>query len=108
VVVGLLYPVSFGPACWITSRTGVNGVIPKLYRPMLAAMPAPPEKAPLMPGIHGGRMYGYPDGIINSYATVGAAPGWMWRYSAVWEPISATHEYRRSTEWQWEWCDASK
>jgi hypothetical protein len=40
VVVGLvLYAVSFGPACWISSRTGVAArALPLVYRPVTAVM----------------------------------------------------------------------
>lgn len=35
----LLYSLSFGPACWISSRTGIGkNVLPTIYRPLLAAM----------------------------------------------------------------------
>jgi hypothetical protein len=110
VLIGLpvLYVASFGPVCWATSRIGGNEILPTLYRPILAVMAAPTDKAPLMPGIHGGRMCGYPTGALSSYATIGGAPGWMWRYSAVWEPIPGSHDFRRVTDWSWDLCDASK
>jgi hypothetical protein len=32
----LLYPLSFGPACWISQRTGANGaVVSAVYQPVL-------------------------------------------------------------------------
>src|SRR5262245_30432166 len=34
----VLYPLSFGPACWITSRTGGNDAIPTIYGPFLFVM----------------------------------------------------------------------
>jgi hypothetical protein len=54
MVVTLLvaYPLSFGPACWITSHAGsMADVIPVAYRPMLYvvdAAPAPVERAVCM------------------------------------------------------------
>ena len=36
VLVG--YPLSFGPACWITSHTEIGaGILPTLYRPIIWA-----------------------------------------------------------------------
>ena len=107
IVVVLMYPLSFGPACWITSRTGGNGVLPVIFRPIIAMIPVS-DKTPLMPGIHGGRMFQYPKGIICGLATIGAAPGWAWRCSAEWERVGLTHDFKRTTDWQWEWCDSSK
>ncbi len=103
----LAFPLSFGPVCWITSRTGGNGIVPFLYRPIIAAIHVSDE-TPLMPGIHGGRMFQYPKGLICGYATIGAAPGWALRCSANWEPASTGHEFKRTTDWTWEWCDSSK
>jgi len=34
VVLLVAYPVSFGPACWITSRADGNRLIPKIYWPV--------------------------------------------------------------------------
>ena len=105
-LVALSYSLSFGPVCWITSRTGGNSVLPRLYRPIIAAIPIN-DRTPLMPGPSGGRMFQYPVGLICGYATIGAAPGWAWRCSAEWEPVSMTHEFKRTTDWRWEWCETS-
>ena len=35
----VLYPLSFGPACWISSQVGVGAnVLPTVYRPLLGVM----------------------------------------------------------------------
>src|SRR5262249_16114163 len=48
VVVLVAYPLSFGPACWISSRTGVGYfVLPMVYRPILDAMSRSRNVAPL-------------------------------------------------------------
>jgi hypothetical protein len=115
VVVLALYVLSFGPACWITSRTGGDHLLPTIYRPVVAAIASPSNERPAiftMPsGPNGGRVYAYPRGLMSWYATVGAAPGWKWRYSTVWEhvwePVKNAHKFRRTSDWQWEWCDAS-
>ena len=87
VVVLVAYPLSFGPACWITSRAG-RGVehVPFIFGPVLSCWQTTPilvQKA------------------IRSYALVGSAEGWEW------ERINGTRwhwvKYRRSdAEWM-EW-----
>jgi hypothetical protein len=37
VVVALIYPISFGPACWLMDRTRSGSrIVATLYRPMMA------------------------------------------------------------------------
>jgi hypothetical protein len=44
LVVPMLYVLSFGPACWITSRTEIGaGILPTLYRPMIWAWDSYPQ-----------------------------------------------------------------
>jgi hypothetical protein len=57
------YPLSFGPACWITSRAVVGSpAVPTVYRPITFAM---------------GRSPGFCR-IMTGYAGLGAADGWFW------------------------------
>jgi len=107
VLLALCYPASFGPICWITSRTGGNSVLPVAYRPFTAMIPISDEPSLLL-GLHGGTVFQYLKGLISAYATLGAKPGWAWRCSADWEPVEATYEFKRTTDWTWEWCDSSK
>jgi hypothetical protein len=108
VVVGLAYPASFGPVCWITSWIGGNDVLPVVYRPIVAMVHISESPSIAVTLLHGGRIYEYPDGFICTYATIGAAPGWAWRFSAEWdESDTANREFKRTTEWRWEWCDSS-
>ncbi len=59
----VLYAASFGPACWITSRTDLGySALPVIYAPMTWAM-ARSEKCA---------------GVIRSYACLGAEPSWSW------------------------------
>ena len=38
LAIALLYPLSFGPACWITERTGSSAaVVSDVYQPILQA-----------------------------------------------------------------------
>jgi hypothetical protein len=63
VVVIALYVASFGPACWISSHTGIGYVaLPKAYRPILDAMSSSRNVADL----------------CNRYAKAGARSGWSW------------------------------
>src|SRR5262245_25984190 len=66
VVVLVGYPLSFGPACWVTSRTGFGAsVIPTIYRPMTWAW--------RNGGVH--RALGK---TLDRYCSFGAADGWGW------------------------------
>ncbi len=81
VVVLLAYPLSFGPACWITSRTNVGATaIPVLYRPLTWAMSAESNTT-----INRVSMW---------YAKAGAAENWEW--GPVWNPDAARH-----VGWKW-------
>jgi hypothetical protein len=58
-----MYPASFGPACWITSRTDVGAAaLPTIYRPMVALMQRSSR------AFH----------TLNSYCQFGAPPVWSW------------------------------
>jgi hypothetical protein len=110
VVAVLAYPLSFGPVCWITSRTGVSSIaIPTIYRPMIAAMAGPeyPEARRMMAGLHGGRVYAYPpEGMLEAYSRLFSADGWRWR---TWADFDWRHgRMEQLTEDVWEWSDASK
>jgi len=66
VFVLLLYPLSFGPACWITSRRGSGGaIVTTVYRPLTRCFVYAPESS-----IAGDALWWY--------AHVGAAPDWRW------------------------------
>ena len=83
---GLAYFLSFGPACWVTSRAerGSEHLL-AIYRPILycwETSPIPVQKA------------------IRFYALVGSPQGWEWeRINGEWRWV----KYRRSdaelTEW---------
>ena len=66
VVVMLLYPISFGPACWISSRLddgdGQSDVIPIAYMPMTWAMSASVGIA----------------GTLEWYSRLGSQGNWQW------------------------------
>ena len=84
VLVG--YPLSFGPACWINSWTGVGGKqIATIYRPIIGQVPK--------------RMFGESPTVftpaVKWYACVGAADGlrpypsenefaWAWPSNFTW------------------------
>ena len=81
----LAYPLSFGPACWITSRTNTGAsAIPVIYRPLTWAMS--PAMSP-----DSETMF---NRVSSWYALVGAPENWMW--GAAWDPASG-----RFVGWAW-------
>ncbi len=69
VLVG--YPLSFGPACWISSRTNYGAKsIPVIYRPICFALAYTPESM---------------TAAIRGYAKVLAAEGWSFGITEDWE-----------------------
>ncbi len=74
------YPLSFGPACWITSRTNVGAsAIPVIYRPLTLAMSPYSESAV--------------NRVSTWYAKIGAPDDWQW--GSVWD------EHGRPVGWMW-------
>ena len=69
VIVGVLvlYPVSLGPACWLSSRLGGEEVVTAVYRP-LTWTAAVTKSQILRNG-------------IQWYSTLGAAQIWSWTWS---------------------------
>ena len=68
IVVLVGYPLSFGPACWISSRIGMGAsLIPTVYEPVVATFGDPQANEP---------------GAIGEwlmwYSMVGAQNGWIW------------------------------
>ena len=88
VVVGLvLYPLSFGPACWITSRLDRGtDLVPVVYRPLTWAMSPGSET-----------MF---NRVSSWYALVGAPENWMW--GAAWDPGAG-----RFVGWVWVSLDST-
>ena len=70
VVVGLLaYPLSFGPACWISSRLNAGAeTVSIVYRPLTWGMS------------HSERAFN----AMSCYSGFGAAKGWAWNYGEYW------------------------
>jgi len=63
VVALVAYPLGFGPACWISSRTGRGaGMVSSIYGPMMHA--ASGRKAAVA--------------ALHGYSRLGAANGWQW------------------------------
>ncbi|HEY2253667.1 MAG TPA: hypothetical protein VGH74_21485, partial [Planctomycetaceae bacterium] len=64
VVVLVGYPLSFGPACWISSRInkGKSDLVPVAYRPMTWSMSRSETIA----------------NALKGYAQLGSASGWAW------------------------------
>jgi hypothetical protein len=70
----LLYPLSFGPVCWITSRADCSGrILTTIYQPILWVW-----------GRHAEDAMG---DAVRSYLRLGAADDWAW-----------VGEYRRDSD----------
>ena len=69
VVVLAGYPLSFGPACWLTSHTGIGTpFVPTVYRPLIRIFSDPGSTQP-------NSQIGQ---ILLSYSQLCAAKDWSW------------------------------
>ncbi len=83
----LAYPLSFGPACWMTSRLGAGArFIPIVYRPMTVPLRWWDDAGTLAPV----------GSAVNWYSQLGAARGWEWYIGA--DDLSLAEE---NANWQW-------
>jgi hypothetical protein len=106
VVVVLAYPLSFGPACWISSRIEIGRkLLSVVYRPMTAGIRIKDFQV-LLADAHsrvvaeggGLRMQPARSGLnlIDWYAKVGAADHWHWCYDVEHCPNNGFTQ-------RWEW-----
>ena len=117
LAVGLptIYIATFGPACWVSSRTGIGiEALPWIYRPILALMRIDDSPADLRLRLTlaplGGKgpttLYFYPSGIMSRYASAFAAENWQWRFlQAVEDQPTAIV---RVSEGRWEFRNAAQ
>lgn len=82
VVVLVVYPLSFGPACWITSRTNGGGWLAFVYRPVICGLSVKDTRL---------------SSAIQWYAQFGADTGWRWAPDGI--PLSDDEWI--SVEWVW-------
>jgi len=88
VVVVLAYPLSFGPACWITSRCDVGAsAIPILYRPLTWAL-SPEYDSPM-------------NRVCTWYAKVGAPDFWEWGPVMAVDQLPDGTTKMRHVGWMW-------
>ena len=86
VVVGLVYVLSIGPACWLTSRLNTGAeFVPIVYRPITLFIVG--SNGHLSPA---GR-------AIRWYSSIGAAPKWRW-----WRNPAGSN----FSEWSDAWSDS--
>jgi hypothetical protein len=72
VVVPLLYVLSFGPACWISSRTGIGAsVVGPFYRPIL--------------------LIGWNTRVISWYSGLWSGPNWEFGHNPETNSFSWMH-----------------
>lgn len=80
LVFALFYPLSLGPACWITSRLNAGaGCISSIYRPVVLLMIDGPVDLTEQ---------------LDSFSMFGADPTWLWDLDPIgreprWVPMSA-------------------
>jgi hypothetical protein len=122
VLIGLpvLYVASFGPACWIASRTGVcMSMLPVVYRPMTALLviddsvaevtrriSRPPAWTSNGDGTFSftsppSAIFFYPRGWISKYASLGASENWKWRLEVRVE--HSPERVARMDDGRWNW-----
>ena len=115
VVVLASYPLSFGPACWFASRTGIGiRALPFVFRPLTAVMvtdtsPADLRRRLTLPSGATYRitsLYFVPRGWVSKYACLFARDDWNWRFVAQVE--NNPDPVVRLNEGYWEWCCTSK
>ena len=98
------YPLSFGPACWITSRTGFGSrFLPNAYRPILWLMSIDERRESLSkPAGYGHTRSGPLDGgIFGWYAQIGAAETAYWEYSIEMKDHPGKGTEIVQEEWNW-------
>ena len=86
VLIGLpvLYVVSFGPACWTTSRTNSGaGIIPVVYAPIVKCLSS--KKMWLR-------------WTVSKFSTLGAPPEWTWRPD---DEIPIRNKIVMPEHWKW-------
>jgi hypothetical protein len=84
VVVALVYPLSFGPACWITSWTNCGArIIPVAYRPITRCLSSCATLDP----------------PIRWFSNLGAARGWGWSMTGGSDLLMTDGP----GEWEWRW-----
>jgi hypothetical protein len=62
----LFYLTALGPLCWVTSRTGGEGVVNRLYSPLMAAANGLTNPSALR--------------VLLRYSTFGSEEGWDWDF----------------------------
>ena len=111
----MVYALSFGPACWISSRLGYGtDLLPTIYWPLVTTMRfgeemnerqtcaaysfavGRPEKVPVVPS-----------GRLAWFARIGAPAGWHWRYCAIYtiRPVASDDLRVRLRNEEWECSD---
>jgi hypothetical protein len=83
LVVLVAYPLSFGPACWVVSRTNAGTEwLPFCYRPIVSGLSMNPTRL---------------SAAIQWYAQLGAAPRWQW----IPDGIPVSDDEWLAVEWVW-------
>ncbi len=109
VTILILYPVLFGPACWITSHAGYRiNILSTAYRPLLRLMSREElfeidhqERPDRSIGITSSRPL--TTGVLVWWVTCWARNGAHWQYTVNYEYNRGTPIKVENEEWQWCW-----
>jgi hypothetical protein len=116
----IVYVVSLGPACWVTSRLGGYRAVAWVYSPLLSTFHGqdPKTQSPyfhMLGSMRGGQFFVYPESGLCWYASLWAAPKWRWRYvvdvhreSFETSPGHIQVHVEYTIEGIWEWYDTSR
>ncbi len=89
VAVPAVYIASFGPACWITSRTSRGtSAIGIIYKPITQAL-SPNDDTVI-------------SRLINWYSEIGAPVGWYWNFTRLRKKVGGKWTVLNAYEWGWE------
>jgi hypothetical protein len=89
----LLYALSIGPACWLSSRTNVGAsVVSQVYRPLTWGMSQSEKIA----------------NAINSYSEFGSADSWSWGGGEAWRRWNRLNVNRGKYHDEWEAGDSTQ
>lgn len=86
----VLYPLSFGPACWLSSRfTRGADLLPRVYRPITWIMERGPSQFEI---------------VMRSYSRSLATDGWDWEQRAIIPEEGITYAEDVQFVWRYKRC----
>ena len=87
----VLYALSLGPTCWVSSWTGIGDrAVSNVYRPLMTAWDDPDES----------EASSEIAGLLRRYAEIGAAEGWIWFHCGT-VGVQGGVPFFGENEWHW-------